>query len=70
MSEIASNRGEHVDLITYTIAITGKGDKTRYIALHPILQSLAEDLPVRSWWFPSWSVTTGSPLADRCWATR
>ena len=30
VSEIAAIRGEHVDLITSTIAITGKGDKTRY----------------------------------------
>ncbi len=53
VSEIASIRGEHVDLITHTIAITGKGDKTRYIPLHPVLQQLAADMPVRSWWFPS-----------------
>ncbi len=66
VSEIASIRGEHVDLITHTIAITGKGDKTRYIPLHPILQSLAEDMPVRSWWFPSWvgnhRFTAGGPV--------
>ena len=53
VSEIASIRGEHIDLITHTIAITGKGDKTRYIPLHPVLQQLAADMPVRSWWFPS-----------------
>jgi integrase/recombinase XerD len=53
VSEIAAIRGEHVDLITSTIAITGKGDKTRYIPLHPILQGLAVEMPERSWWFPS-----------------
>ena len=54
VSEIAAIRGEHVDLITCTIAITGKGEKTRYIPLHPILQLLARGMPAREWWFPSW----------------
>ena len=54
VSEIAAIRGEHVDRITCTIAITGKGEKTRYIPLHPILQLIARDMPPRGWWFPSW----------------
>jgi len=36
VSEIAAIRGEHVDLIMSTLAITGKGEKTRYIPLHPV----------------------------------
>jgi len=66
VSEIAAIRGEHFDLITHTIAITGKGDKTRYIPLHPVLQQLAADMPDRSWWFPSWvgnqRYTAGGPV--------
>ena len=54
VSEIAAIRGEHVDLIMSTLAITGKGEKTRHIPLHPILQGLAVELPERSWWFPSY----------------
>ena len=54
VSEIAAIRGEHVDLITCTIAITGKGEKNRYIPLHPVLQLLARGMPPREWWFPSW----------------
>jgi len=54
VSEIAAIRGEHVDLIMSTLAITGKGEKTHCIPLHPILQGLAVEMPERSWWFPSW----------------
>ena len=54
VSEIAAIRGEHLDLITSTIAITVKGEKTRYIPLHPILQRLAVEMPERNWWFPSY----------------
>lgn len=67
VSEIAAVRGEHVDLITHTIAITGKGDKTRYIPLHPVLQLLAADMPVRSWWFPSWVGNQRSFHAGSVW---
>ena len=39
---------------------------TRYIPLHPVLQELAADMPVRSWWFPSWvgnhRYTAGGPV--------
>ena len=61
VSEIASIRGEQVDLITHTIAITGKGDKTRYIPLHPVLQQLAARSKVAS---------PGQPEPLRCTGSR
>jgi len=54
VGEIAKIRGEDVDLITKSISVTGKGDKRRDVPLHPILQTLAADMPPRLWWFPTW----------------
>ena len=59
VSEIASIRGEDVDLITVSISVTGKGDKRRDIPLHPLLQALAASMPPRQWWFPTWVGNAG-----------
>jgi len=55
VSEIAAVRGERVNLDGGVITVTGKGNKTRDIPLHPILLEIADHHPRRGWWFPSYT---------------
>ena len=55
VGEIARIRGDDVDLLTKTLRVTGKGGKQRDVPLHPLLQRLAVEMPMRSWWLPSWN---------------
>ena len=55
VGEIAAIRGEHVDTIVNSISILGKGGKCRQVPLHPLLQRAAQQMPPRTWWFPSWT---------------
>lgn len=49
--------GEHV-------RVTGKGDKIRYVPLHPVLQHILHDLDISGWLFPSSRNPTGHYLPD------
>lgn len=55
VSEVARVRGDDVDMITMSLAVVGKGEKRRDVPLHPLLQELAQQMPPRTWWFPSWT---------------
>jgi len=50
--EIAKVRGEHVNLAQRTITVTGKGEVTATLPLHPLVFDLAEQMPRRGFWFP------------------
>ena len=64
VSEVATFRGEMVDLITGTITITGKGEVTRVVPLHEELRLAAAVMPRRGYWFPS-HTTPGDPVQAR-----
>lgn len=51
--EIAKVRGQDVDLVAGVITVTGKGNVTAQLPLHPMLIELAKRMPRRGWWFPA-----------------
>lgn len=51
--EIAKIRGEDVDPMARTLRVTGKGNVTATLPLHPLLIEAAKGMPRRGWWFPS-----------------
>lgn len=63
--EIAKVRGEDVDLDARTIQITGKGNVTATLPLHPLLAQAAQTMPARGWWFPGNSRRPGQPILRR-----
>lgn len=63
--EIAKVKGEDVDLIDRTITVTGKGNKTETLPLHPLVADLASCMPGRGWWFPSNSTREGEHVLGR-----
>ena len=63
--EIARVRGEDVDPIGRTLRVTGKGNKTAVLPLHPLLAEAATTMPRSGWWFPSNSKRPGQPITWR-----
>jgi len=51
--EIAKVRGEDIDPVARTLRVTGKGNKTAELPLHPLLAEAAADMPRKGWWFPA-----------------
>jgi integrase/recombinase XerD len=51
--EIAKARGEDVDPQARTMRVTGKGNRTETLPLHPMLVEAAKTMPARGWWFPA-----------------
>lgn len=51
--EIAKVRGEEIDVEMFRV--TGKGGKTVDLPTDPEIWTLAQEMPRKGWWFPSWS---------------
>lgn len=51
--EIAKVRGEDFDARAGTLRVTGKGNVTAILPLHPELAELVAIMPSHGWWFPS-----------------
>lgn len=52
VSEIATVRGEDVDIAGARLWVEGKGGKRAWVPLHPELAQAAATMPGRDWWFP------------------
>jgi site-specific recombinase XerD len=52
--EIAKIHGRDIDLVNMTLTITGKGEKTAVIPLHPVLAEEALRWPRKGYWFPNY----------------
>jgi integrase/recombinase XerD len=63
--EIAKVRGEDVDLEARTLRVTGKGNRTETLPLHPLLVEAARTMPRRGWWFMGNATRPGQPIARR-----
>jgi integrase len=63
--EIAKIRGEDVDPMARTLRVTGKGNVTAVLPLHPVLMEAARGMPRRGWWFPGNSRRPGLPVRSR-----
>lgn len=63
--EIAKVRGEDVDPVGRTLRVTGKGDKTAVLPLHPLLAKQAATMPATGWWFPGNSKRPGQQITWR-----
>lgn len=63
--EIAKVRGEDVDADARTLRVTGKGNVTAMLPLHPLLVEAAKGMPRRGWWFPGNSRRPGLPIRPR-----
>ncbi len=63
--EIAKVKGEDVDPVARTLRVTGKGNVTATLPLHPLLVGAAESMPRRGWWFPGNSRRPGQPITWR-----
>ncbi|KDP02919.1 integrase [Mycobacterium avium subsp. hominissuis 3388] len=63
--EIAQVRGEDVDIEARTLRVTGKGNRTETLPLHPLLVEVARVMPRRGWWFMGNSKRPGQPIARR-----
>lgn len=53
VSEIATVRGDDLDLAAPLIFTAGKGGKRAALPLHPLLVDAALTMPRRGWWFPA-----------------
>lgn len=51
-SEIAAVHSDDIDLDAGTLKVFGKGGRTDYLPLHPIIRDLAETMGP-GWWFPA-----------------
>lgn len=63
--EIANVRGEDVDPAARTLRVTGKGNITATLPLHPLLAEAAREMPTRGHWFPGNSRRPGLPIRRR-----
>lgn len=63
--EIAKLRGEDVDLHERTLRVTGKGNRTETLPLHPLLVELAATMPRSGYWFMGNATRPGEPIARR-----
>lgn len=50
--EIAKVKGEHVDRVTQTLTVRGKGGHTYTVPLHPVILEASKYYPERGYWFP------------------
>lgn len=50
--EVAKIRGEDVDLLAGLLFVAGKGGVTASLPLHPLVASVAADMPRVGYWFP------------------
>ncbi|QOT19751.1 tyrosine-type recombinase/integrase [Paenarthrobacter sp. YJN-5] len=55
--EIAKFAGEDIDWDNLSMVVTGKGGKTAYLPLHPILAEEAVHFPREGAWFPAYGRT-------------
>lgn len=53
--EIAKVRGQDIDHAAGLLYVSGKGDKTATVPLHPMILAYAEFFPVKGYWFPSYT---------------
>lgn len=51
-SEIAAVHSDDIDMHAQTIKVLGKGGRTDYLPLHPIIRDLAGSMN-EGWWFPA-----------------
>lgn len=63
--EIAKLRGEDVDPLARTLRVTGKGNVTATLPLHPMLVEAAAAMPRRGWWFPGNARRPGEQITWR-----
>lgn len=63
--EIAKIRGEDIDPMAGTLRVSGKGNKTAVLPLHPVLIEAAKGMPRRGWWFPGNARRPGQPIRAR-----
>lgn len=63
--EIAKLRGEDVDIEGRTLRVTGKGNRTATLPLHPLLVEAAATMPRSGYWFMGNSTRPGEPIARR-----
>ena len=63
--EIAKIRGEDVDPMARTLRVTGKGNVTATLPLHPLLIEAARGMPRRGWWFPGNARRSGQPITRK-----
>lgn len=52
-SEIAAVHADDIDTETGTLKVLGKGGRTDYLPLHPLIRELATTMPADGWWFPA-----------------
>jgi site-specific recombinase XerD len=50
--EIARVRGEDIDISRPALHVLGKGRRSAWLPLHPLLVDAAATMPARGWWFP------------------
>lgn len=65
VSEIARVRGEDIDTVAARIQVTGKGNKTAWVPLHPKLIEVAATMPASGYWFPGNSRRAGQPIRGK-----
>jgi integrase/recombinase XerD len=53
VSQIASVRGEDIDLPGRVIQTIGKGGKAASLPLHDVVAELSKSMPREGWWFPA-----------------
>ena len=63
--EIAKLRGEDVDPMARSLRVTGKGNVTATLPLHPLLGEAARGMPRRGWWFPGNARRPGQPITRK-----
>lgn len=51
-SEIAAVHSDQVDLESGTLKVLGKGGRTDYLPLHPVIREVAPTM-LEGWWFPA-----------------
>jgi len=60
--EIAKLHGRDIDLTNRILTVTGKGNKTATLPLHPAIVAYAHTFPRDRFWFPSYTnQSTGLP---------
>lgn len=62
-AEIASVRGENLDLDEMRMRMVGKGGHEARPWIHPLVAEIATDMPRRGWWFPSPGSGQRRPIA-------
>lgn len=63
--EIAKLRGEDIDLAKPALHVDGKGKRSAWIPLHPLLVDAALTMPSKGFWFPANSRRPGSHVRSK-----